>query len=239
MIAQLGMGAAFAVGAAARAGVAPAATCDAHPLARCGSAARSSCARRRCSAAFLLATRGAARASARPSLGAHQIAFQLFVFLALVLDAIAIAGQVHRRARRSAPATPTAARRRGAADDRLVARGRRCVIGGVLLALGDVIPRAFTSDPAVIDQAHDAVAAVRADAAGRRASSSRSTASSSAPATRATWRGDGRRGLRLPAARADADRVVGVWVGLDVLMLVRLVTCGGRFAGRRWALVGA
>ena len=28
------------------------------------------------------------------SLGAHQIAFQLWVFLALVLDAIAIAGQV-------------------------------------------------------------------------------------------------------------------------------------------------
>ena len=29
-----------------------------------------------------------------PSLGAHQIAFQLFVFLALVLDSVAIAGQV-------------------------------------------------------------------------------------------------------------------------------------------------
>ena len=27
-------------------------------------------------------------------LGAHQIAFQLFIFLALLLDAIAIAGQV-------------------------------------------------------------------------------------------------------------------------------------------------
>ena len=29
------------------------------------------------------------------------------------------------------------------------------VIGGVFLALADVIPRAFTSDPDVIDQAHD------------------------------------------------------------------------------------
>ncbi|QIN79163.1 hypothetical protein GBA65_12240 [Rubrobacter marinus] len=28
------------------------------------------------------------------SLGAHQVAFQLFFFLALVLDAIAIAGQI-------------------------------------------------------------------------------------------------------------------------------------------------
>ena len=60
-------------------------------------------------------------ASAPPSLGAHQIAFQLFVFLALVLDALAIAGAGDGRAdarrgrRRRAPA-----RRR--ADDRLVGR---------------------------------------------------------------------------------------------------------------------
>ena len=33
-------------------------------------------------------------ASAPPSLAAHQIAFQLFLFLALVLDGLAIAGQV-------------------------------------------------------------------------------------------------------------------------------------------------
>ena len=34
------------------------------------------------------------------------------------------------------------------------------VIGGVFLALADVIPRAFTSDPDVIDQAARPVAAV-------------------------------------------------------------------------------
>ena len=33
--------------------------------------------------------------------------------------------------------------------------------------------------------------------------------------------------------------VVGVWAGLDVLMLVRLATCGARFAGGRWQRVGA
>ena len=42
---------------------------------------------------FLVASAVLARVGAA-SLGAHQIAFQLFIFLALVLDAIAIAGQV-------------------------------------------------------------------------------------------------------------------------------------------------
>jgi Na+-driven multidrug efflux pump len=33
--------------------------------------------------------------------------------------------------------------------------------------------------------------------------------------------------------------VVGVWVALNVLMAVRLITCGARFVGRRWAVTGA
>jgi len=33
--------------------------------------------------------------------------------------------------------------------------------------------------------------------------------------------------------------VVGVWIALNVLMAVRLVTCGARFLGRRWAVTGA
>ncbi len=32
--------------------------------------------------------------------------------------------------------------------------------------------------------------------------------------------------------------VVGVWVALNVLMVVRLLTCGARFLGQRWAVVG-
>ena len=42
---------------------------------------------------FLVASAVLARVGPA-ALGAHQIAFQLFVFLALVLDALAIAGQV-------------------------------------------------------------------------------------------------------------------------------------------------
>ena len=33
--------------------------------------------------------------------------------------------------------------------------------------------------------------------------------------------------------------VVGVWAALHVLMLARLATMARRFAGRRWAVVGA
>ena len=33
--------------------------------------------------------------------------------------------------------------------------------------------------------------------------------------------------------------IVGVWAGLCGLIVVRLLTCGGRFLGQRWALTGA
>ena len=49
------------------------------------------------------------------ALAAHQIAFQLFGFLALVLDAIAIAGQVHRRPRARRRRRRRGLRRRAAA----------------------------------------------------------------------------------------------------------------------------
>ena len=33
--------------------------------------------------------------------------------------------------------------------------------------------------------------------------------------------------------------ITGVWWGLVALIAIRLVTCGARFAGSRWALTGA
>src|SRR5215210_6109009 len=99
---------------------------------------------------FLVASAVLARIDAA-SLGAHQIAFQLFMFLALVLDAIAIAGQVMvgrmLGAGDSAGARAAAVRMIGWA----VVAG--AAFGVVLLAFGDVIPRAFTSDPAVVERA--------------------------------------------------------------------------------------
>ena len=103
-------------------------------------------------ASFLVASAVLARVSS-PALAAHQIAFQLFVFLALVLDALAIAAQV------------MVGRALGAGDAVLARDAATRVIlwsavvgagfGAVLLGLADVIPRAFTSDERVVDQAHE------------------------------------------------------------------------------------
>ena len=89
-------------------------------------------------ACFVLATAMCARIGPA-TVAAHQIAFQLFTFLALVLDAIAIAGQVivgralgARRRRRGL--------RRRPADDRAVARGGAGHRRG--------LPRARRRDPA-------------------------------------------------------------------------------------------
>lgn len=185
---------------------------------------------------FVLATAVCARLGAE-IVAAHQIAFQLFGFLALVLDAIAIAGQV------------IVGRALGAGDsDAAFAAARRMlewalaaglVIGGVLFALIDVIPSAFTSDAEVIDRAHDLwplfcamwpIAAVvfALDGILIGAGDTRYLAAAMVVAF-----------LAFAPIVLTADTVAVVWLAINVLMLVRLATLGGRFARRRWALVGA
>ena len=90
VIAQAGMGAAFVV-VQRRAGWQRPQWARIRPLMRIGAqiAVRTTA----LLGAFLVASAVLARV-APAALGAHQIAFQLFVFLALVLDALAIAGQV-------------------------------------------------------------------------------------------------------------------------------------------------
>jgi Na+-driven multidrug efflux pump len=187
-------------------------------------------------ACFTLATAVAARIGA-PSLGAHQIAFQLFNTLALVLDAIAIAGQV------------IVGRALGAGDvDGAFAAARRMLewaavagllIAGALLALTNVLPRVFTPDPAVIDRAHamwplfcllmPAAAVVFAlDGVLIGAGDARFLAGAMLLALV----------VFAPIVLA-ADTIGAVWVALDVLMAVRLATLGPRFARGRWALAGA
>ena len=49
-------------------------------------------------------------------------------------------------------------------------------------------------------------------------------------------------GVFVPVALASLALdlgIVGVWAGLLGLIAVRLATCGWRFSGRRWAVVGA
>jgi putative MATE family efflux protein len=185
---------------------------------------------------FVLATAVCAHIGAA-TVAAHQIAFQLFGFLALLLDAIAIAGQVIVGRALGA----------GDADDAYSAARRMLewslaaglVIGGVFLALADVVPRAFTSDPKVIDQAHDLwplfcamwpVAAIVFALDGILIGAGDTAYLAAAMGVAFV--------VFAPIA-LTADTVTVVWIAIDVLMLVRLATLGARFARRRWALVGA
>jgi putative MATE family efflux protein len=190
-------------------------------------------------ASFLVAASVLARMG-DAELAAHQIAFQLFVFLALLLDAIAIAGQV------------IVGRMLGAGDaDGAHAAALRMiawsvVLGGlfavILLPLSHAIPHAFTSDHAVLAQAAklwpffalmqplggavfalDGILIGASDTAYLMWSMLAASAAFIAVAALA---------LELHWG------IVGVWAGLDVLIAARLVLLAVRFAGRRWAVVG-
>jgi putative MATE family efflux protein len=99
---------------------------------------------------FLVAAGVAARAGTA-QLGAHQIALQLFFFLALVLDAYAIAAQtlVGHALGGNRPEEARATARRVA----IWGLGTGLVVAALLLALRPVLLPLFTSDAAVLDQA--------------------------------------------------------------------------------------
>ena len=177
-----------------------------------------------------------------PSLAAHQIAFQLFVFLALVLDALAIAGQV----------MVGRALGRGDAPEAAEA-GRRLILLSVAVGLGfavallagrDVIPQAFTGDDAVLERAdvlwplfallQPVGAAVFAlDGILIGAEDTRFIKWSMVFAAV---------GVFVPICLLSLELdwgIAGVWCGLNALMVARLATMGARFARGRWALTGA
>jgi putative MATE family efflux protein len=190
-------------------------------------------------ASFLVAASVLARVG-DAQLGAHQIAFQLFIFLALVLDAIAIAGQV------------IVGRMLGAGDAEgahasavrmiwwSVAVGALFAV--VLLPLGHVVPRAFTSDPAVLAQAAKlwpffalmqplggAVFALDGILIG------------AGDTAYLMWSMLAASAVFIAIAALSLELhwgIVGVWAGLDVLIAARLTLLGLRFTGRRWAVVG-
>lgn len=191
-------------------------------------------------ASFTLASAVVARMG-EASLGAHQVAFGLFIFLALVLDAIAIAGQI------------LVGRFLGAGDaDGAYEAARRMIFWSVvvgflfaaaLLAGTGTIPYAFTGDPAVIEQAHAlwplfalmqpiGAAVFALDGILIGASDTRFL----------KWSMVAALAVFAPLALGALTfgfGLVGVWISLNVLMLTRLATCGARFLGRRWAVVGA
>jgi MATE family, multidrug efflux pump len=191
--------------------------------------------------AFIIAGAVLARVGA-DSLGAHQIAFQVFIFLALVLDAIAIAGQVLVGRMLGA----------GDAEGALAAARRMCLwslAGGAVMAVGllattDILPHAFSSDDAVIAKAHDlwplfalmqlpGALVFALDGALLGAGDTRYLAYAMAFSAF---------GVFVPISLLSLHfhwGVVGVWWGLNALMVARLVTIGARFLRRRWLVTGA
>jgi putative MATE family efflux protein len=190
-------------------------------------------------ASFLAAASVCARMG-DPQLGAHQIASQLFFFLALVLDSVAIAGQV------------IVGRLLGSGDrDGAYASAVRMIawssiVGAVfalvLLPLGHVLPRAFTGDPAVL---HEAAALwpyfALMQPLGGAVFALDGILIGASDTRYLMWSMLAASAIFVPLAVLSLELgwgIVGIWVGLDVLIAARLALLGVRFLGRRWAVVG-
>jgi putative MATE family efflux protein len=174
------------------------------------------------------------------SIAAHQIAFQLWIFLALVLDAVAIAGQV------------LVGRALGAGDtDRAFEASARMIwlavyagaaFAAALLLLEPVLPRAFTGDDLVLERAaaiwllfalmqplNGAVFALDGILIGASDGPYLAWSMVASFAVSAS--------LSLAALAFDWG-IVGVWASLVALILVRLALMLRRFRGRRWLVTG-
>jgi len=190
-------------------------------------------------ASFFLAGVVVARLGDAP-LAAHQIAFQLWILLALILDAIAIAGQIIVGQELGAT-RPDAA---FAASVRMIAVsiGLGAGFALVFLGLGDLIPRIFTSDPEVLTQcallwplfalmqplngavfALDGILIGASDGAYLALSMVAAFVVFVAALAVVSWLDWG---------------VRGVWAALTVLIVTRLLLMGARFRRRQWLVTG-
>jgi putative MATE family efflux protein len=192
-------------------------------------------------ACFVSATTVAAHHSTA-AVGAHQIVLQLWSFLALVLDSLAIAAQ------------SLVGAALGAEDDRRANGIARqvtgygfvfgCVLGAVFAALAGVLPHVFTSDASVLGEiphawwffvalqpvagvvfALDGVLLGAGDAAYLRTATIVAAVTGFLPFV---W-----------LSFAFGWGLAGIWTGLTVFMLVRLGTVVGRARSGRWAVPGA
>jgi putative MATE family efflux protein len=173
-------------------------------------------------------------------LAAHQIAFQLWSFLALVLDAVAIAAQA-MIGRLLGAGLADAAR---SAARRMIEWGvvTGVGLGLVVAALQPVLVPLFTGDPAVKHLAAQVLWFVAAlqplnaivfvlDGVLIGAGDLRFLATAALGAL----------ALFLPAALAVAAfdlPLPALWGALTLLMVARLGAVTGRFAGDRWAITG-
>ena len=190
-------------------------------------------------ASFLAAASVCARMG-DAQLGAHQIGSQLFFFLALLLDSVAIAGQV------------LVGRALGAGDADAAYNSAIRMIGWsvavgtvfalVLLPLAGVVPHGFSGDHAVLQQTRElwpyfalmqplggAVFALDGILIG------------ASDTAYLMWSMLAASAVFIVLAVLALERswgIVGVWSALDVLIGVRLALLSVRFAGRKWAVIG-
>jgi Na+-driven multidrug efflux pump len=174
------------------------------------------------------------------AVGAHQIAFQLWIFLALVLDAVAIAGQIIVGGELGGGR----AERAYEASERMIwlSAALGAVFAAVLVAGAGVIPHVFTSDGATIDEAGAlwplfaltlpfAGAVFARDGILIGAGDGPYLAASMLAAFAAC-------AVALGIALAADWGVRGVWAAIVLLILVRLAAMGARFRRRRWLVTG-
>ncbi|MBV8259244.1 MAG: hypothetical protein JO073_15660 [Actinobacteria bacterium] len=190
-------------------------------------------------ASFLVAASVLARMG-DAQLGAHQIGYQLFLFLALVLDAVAIAGQVIVGRMLGAGDAD------GAFEAALRMTGWSVVVGlvfaAVLAPLWHALPRAFTGDPAVLHQAAllwPFLAAIQP--LGGAVFALDGILIGASDTRYLMWSMLAASAVFVPLAVLALELgwgIVGVWAALLVLIAVRLLLMGRRFAGRRWLVVG-
>jgi putative MATE family efflux protein len=191
-------------------------------------------------ATFAVASAVAARAG-EPSLAAHQIGWQLFLFLALVLDAMAIAGQVLIGRALGGGRTDEAVEAAHRMIFWTVAVG---VVAAVALLLGrDLVIGAFTDATDVRERARElwpllclmlpfAAAVFAFDGILIGAGDARFLALAMTAAAL----------VGIPAMvlfREAGWGVAGVWGGIVVTMTARLTGTWWRFHGRRWVQPGA
>jgi putative MATE family efflux protein len=185
---------------------------------------------------FLAAAAVAARIGAA-ALGAHQIALQLWLFLALVLDAYAIAAQtlVGHALGAGRPGDARATARRVL----LWGLGTGLVVGGLLLALRPVLPQLFTSDPAVLTQAHLVwwfLAGMQPLAGVVFALDGVLMGAGDVGYLRTVTVGSALVGF-LPLSLLSLPMgwgLTGVWTGLTLFIVLRLIGVLARVAGPRW-----
>jgi putative MATE family efflux protein len=186
--------------------------------------------------AFLVATGVVARAGTA-ELAAHQIGLQLFLFLALVLDAYAIAAQtlVGQALGAGRPDDARATARRVT----LWGLGTGVVVGALLVALRPVALPLFTDDAAVVEQATVAwlfLAGMQPLAGVAFALDGVLMGAGDVGYLRTVTIGSALVGF-IPLSLIAVPLgwgLAGVWTGLTLFIALRLVAVLVRVAGNRW-----